>query len=70
MFKVPMQNLFGAGLLLTLAFSVNDHSSPPGQGDAQAAVQLACDNGGFSREPGASPNAQRDAQLCREIDVR
>ena len=70
MFKVPMQNLLGAGLLLTLAFSVNDQFSPPGQDDAQAKVQLACDDGGFSREPGVAPNSQRDTRPCREIDFR
>jgi hypothetical protein len=67
MFKVPMQNLFGAGLLLTLAFSVNDHSSAPEQIEAQAEVQLACDDGSFSL---ATPNAKRDVRLCRETDFR
>jgi hypothetical protein len=70
MFKVSMQNLFGAGLLLTLAFSVNDHSSAPDQNAAQAEVQLACDDGGFSRNLGTTPNSQRDDRLCREIDFR
>jgi hypothetical protein len=67
MFKVPMQNLFGAGLLLTLAFSVNDHSAAPDQNEAQAEVQLACDDGGFSP---ATPNSQRGVRLCRETDFR
>ena len=65
MFKVPMQNVFGAGLLLTLAFSVNDQSTAPDQDEAQAKVQLACDEGGFSS---ATPNSPQDARLCREID--
>ena len=67
MFKVSMQSLFGAGLLLTLAFSVNDGSSAPGETNAQAKVQLACDDGGPSRN-GASPNSERDAGFCRESD--
>ena len=66
MFKVPMQNVFGAGLLLTLAFSVNDGSSTPGPDETQAKVQLACDEGSPSR--GTAPNSGRDAGLCREID--
>jgi hypothetical protein len=63
-----MQNLFGAGLLLTLAFSVNDGSSDPAQNDAQAKVQLACDDGGSSRNAGTTPNSERDTGFCREID--
>ena len=66
MFKVPMQNVFGAGLLLTLAFSVNDSSSTPGPDESQAKVQLACDEGGHSQ--GMTPNSDRDAGLCRDID--
>jgi hypothetical protein len=65
MFKVPMQSLFGAGLLLTLAFSVDDRSATPDQKEAQAKIQLACDDGGFSP---ATPNAQWDAGPCRETD--
>lgn len=68
MFKVPMQSVFGAGLLLTLAFSVNDGSFAPGPDDDQAKVQLACGEGSPSR--GAAPNSERDAGLCREIDFR
>ena len=65
MFKVPMQNMFGAGLLLTLAFSVNDQSTAPDPNEAQAKVQLACDDGGFSP---ATPNAERDGGPCRETN--
>jgi hypothetical protein len=65
MFKVPMQGLFGAGLLLTLAFSVDDRSAAPDQNEAQAKIQLACADGGFSP---ATPNSQRDAGPCRETD--
>ena len=68
MFKVPMQNVFGAGLLLTLAFSVNDGSSTPGADETQAKVQLACDEGSPSR--GTAPNSDRDVGLCREIDFQ
>jgi len=68
MFKVPMQNLFAAGLLLTLVFSVSDHSAAPDQNKAQAKVQLACDDGGFSSGLGTTPNSQRDVRLCRETD--
>ena len=54
MFKIPIQNMFGAGLLLSLAFSVNEQSTAPDRNEAQAKVQLACDDGAFSP---ASPNA-------------
>jgi hypothetical protein len=67
MLKIPMQNLFGAGLLLTLAFSLDDRSAPPNRSEAQAEIQLACEDGGFSA---ATPNSQRDAGPCRETDFR
>ena len=68
MFKVPMQNWFGAGLLLTLAFNVNDGSSAPGRSDPHAKVQFACDDGGFSRKNGATQNSEPDTAFCRETD--
>jgi len=68
MFKIPMQNWFAAGLLLTLAFNVNDGSSAPGRSDAQAKLQLACDDGGFSRNGGATQSSEREAAFCREAD--
>jgi len=61
MLNVPMQNLFGAGLLLTLAFSLDDHSAALERSEAQARIQLACEDGGFSP---ATPNLQRDAGPC------
>jgi hypothetical protein len=64
MLKIPMQNLFGAGLLLTLTFNLDD-SAPPNRSEAQANIQLACEDGGFSA---ATPNSQRDAGACRETD--
>jgi len=65
MLKVPMQNLFGAGLLLTLAFSLDDRSAAPNRSEAEARIQLACQDGGSSP---ATPNSQRDAGPCREAD--
>jgi hypothetical protein len=65
MFSVPMQTLFGAGLLLTLAFSVNDRSPAPGQADVDPKIRLACDDGGLSRNVGTTANSQRDAHPCR-----
>jgi hypothetical protein len=65
MFNVPLQTLFGAGLLLTLAFSVNDGSAVPGQADADPSIRLACDDGGSSRNFGTPPNSERDTHLCR-----
>jgi len=65
MLKVPMQNLFGAGLLLTLAFSPDDHSEAPNRSEAQAGIQFACEDGDSSP---ATPNSQRDAGPCREAD--
>jgi hypothetical protein len=39
----PIQSMFAAGLLLTLAFTVNDRSpAAPAPGDAT--IQLACDH--------------------------
>ena len=55
-----MQSLFGAGLLLTLAFSLDEHPAAP----AQAKIQLACDDGGFS----PAMAVQRDVGPCRETD--
>ncbi|HMI97868.1 MAG TPA: hypothetical protein VK479_15240 [Micropepsaceae bacterium] len=65
MFNIPMQTLFGAGLLLTLAFSVNDRSPVPGRADADSTIRLACDDGGSSRNFATAPNSERDAHLCR-----
>jgi hypothetical protein len=65
MVKIPMQTLFGGGLLLTLAFSLDDRSAAPNRSEAPAKIQLACEDGGFSA---AAPNSQRDAGPCRETD--
>jgi len=67
MFNVSIQNLFGAGLLLTLAFSVNDRSAAPDRLEAQAKVQSACEDRGSLPE---TPNSQKDTGLCSEIDFR
>jgi hypothetical protein len=65
MLKIPMQTLFGAGLLLTLAFSLDDRAAVPNRSEAQAKIQLACEDGGF---PAATQNSRRDAGPCRETD--
>ncbi len=67
MFKVPIQNLCGAALLLTLALSVNDGSSVPGQDDGARKVQLACNDGDSSGNLGV-PHTRQDTSPCREID--
>jgi hypothetical protein len=69
MFKVPIQTLFGAGLLLTLAFSVNDSSSASGP-SAEPKVRFACGDGGFSRTPDMTANSERRAGRCRQVNFR
>jgi hypothetical protein len=64
MFKVPLQTLFAAGLLLTLAFTVNDSSSAPGPSAPDAKVRFACDDSGKAANP------ERDAGGCREANFR
>lgn len=55
----PVQSVFAAGLLLTLAFSVNDGSAVPAVGPEDSVVQLTCDQdeyGAFApSEPSAAP---------------
>jgi hypothetical protein len=70
MFKVPMQNLFGAGLLLTLAFTVNDSSSASGPSAAEPKVRFACGDGAFSRTLDMTANSERRAGRCREVNFR
>ncbi len=70
MFKVPMQTLFGAGLLLTLAFTVNDSSSAPGPSAAEPKVRFACGDGGLSRTLDMTANSEGRAGRCREVNFR
>jgi hypothetical protein len=65
-----MQTLFGAGLLLSLAVTVNDGSSAPGRGAPDPKVRVACDDSGPSSAPGKTANAGRDAGGCREANFQ
>ena len=65
-----MQTLFGAGLLLSLAFTVNDGSSAPGQGAPDPKIRFACDDRGLSLVPGQTAHAERDAGGCGEENFR
>ena len=67
--KVPMQTLFGAGLLLSLAFTVNDGSSAPGRNAPDLQVRIACDDG-LSPSPGETAESRRDSGRCREANFR
>jgi hypothetical protein len=40
----PVQSAFAAGLLLTLAFSLNEPAPAPAQPNRGAGLQLACDH--------------------------
>jgi hypothetical protein len=70
MLKVPMQTLFGAGLLLSLAFSVNDGSSASGESAPESTVRFACDESGIAPAPGNTADAGWDAGGCREANFR
>ena len=70
MFKVSMQTLFGAGLLLSLAFTVNDGSSAPGRSGPDPKIRYACDDSGLSSASGKTASPERDAVGCREANFR
>ena len=70
MLKVSMQNLFGAGLLLSLAFSINDGSSASGQSAPDTQVRFACDDSVASPAPDQTAQPERDAGGCREANFR
>ena len=69
MFNV--QNWLAAGLLLTLAFGVDDGSSTQDPNDAQAGLKLACNDAGLSRsvEAKSYANSERDGEFCRQMDI-
>jgi len=67
--KVPMQTLFAAGLLLSLAFTVNDGSSAPGRNAPDPQVRIACDDG-LSPARGETADLRRDAGSCRDANFR
>jgi hypothetical protein len=60
-----MQTLFGAGLLLSLAFSINEGSPVPGRAGVDPAIQLACNDGGGSSQNFGTTDSERDAYRCR-----